>query len=104
MQTSVAMTDIGRVRVVNQDYVYASDLPVGNLPNLYIVADGMGGHKAEDLASSYAVQTIVEAVQRSTESRPALILQKAVRYANYRLYENPGNGRNITAWEPHWWF
>ncbi len=64
-----AMTDIGRVRVVNQDYVYASDLPVGNLPNLYIVADGMGGHKAGDLASSYAVQTIVEAVQRSTESR-----------------------------------
>ena len=90
MQTSVAMTDIGRVRVVNQDYVYASDLPVGNLPNLYIVADGMGGHKAGDLASSYAVQTIVEAVQRSTESRPALILQKAVRYANYRLYEKSG--------------
>ena len=90
MQTSVAMTDIGRVRVVNQDYVYASDLPVGNLPNLYIVADGMGGHRAGDLASSYAVQTIVEAVQRSTESRPALILQKAVRYANYRLYEKSG--------------
>ena len=37
--------------------------PVGNLPNLYIVADGMGGHKAGDLASSYAVQTIVEAYQ-----------------------------------------
>lgn len=95
MQTSVAMTDIGRVRVVNQDYVYASDLPVGNLPNLYIVADGMGGHKAGDLASSYAVQTIVEAVQRSTESRPALILQKAVRYANYRLYEKSGGTGGI---------
>ena len=47
MQTSVAMTDVGRVRKVNQDYVYASDTPVGNLPNLYIVADGMGGHKQE---------------------------------------------------------
>lgn len=90
MQTSVAMTDIGRTRKVNQDYVYASDLPVGNLPNLYIVADGMGGHKAGDLASSYAVQTIVGAIQRSTENRPALILQKAVRYANYRLYEKAG--------------
>ena len=74
MQTSVAMTDVGRVRKVNQDYVYASDTPVGNLPNLYIVADGMGGHKAGDLASSYAVQTIVEAISR-------------IRYANYRLYE-----------------
>ena len=87
MQTSVAMTDIGRKRKVNQDYVYASDLPVGNLPNLYIVADGMGGHKAGDLASSYAVQTIVESIEKSTETRPALILQKAVRYANYRLFE-----------------
>lgn len=46
MQTSVAMTDIGRRRKVNQDYVYASDQPVGNLPNLYVVADGMGGHRA----------------------------------------------------------
>lgn len=87
MQTSVAMTDIGRKRKVNQDYVYASDLPVGNLPNLYIVADGMGGHRAGDLASSYAVQTIVESIEKSTETRPALILQKAVRYANYRLFE-----------------
>ena len=81
------MTDIGRKRKVNQDYVYASDLPVGNLPNLYIVADGMGGHRAGDLASSYAVQTIVESIEISTETRPALILQKAVRYANYRLFE-----------------
>ena len=63
MQTSVAMTDIGRRRKVNQDYVYASDQPVGNLPNLYIVADGMGGHKAGDLASSYAVQKTVQQQQ-----------------------------------------
>lgn len=87
MQTSVAMTNIGRIRKVNQDYVYASNVPVGNLPNLYIVADGMGGHKAGDFASSYAVQKLVEAVGRSADTRPALILQKAIRYANYRLYE-----------------
>jgi len=87
MQASVALTDIGRRRKVNQDYVYASDFPVGNLPNLYIVADGMGGHKAGDLASSYAVQKIVDAVSRSADVRPALILQKAIRYANYCLYE-----------------
>lgn len=90
MQASVSMTDIGRRRKVNQDYVYATDWPVGNLPNLYIVADGMGGHRAGDLASSYAVQKTVEAVSRSVDSRPALILQKAIRYANFRLYEKAG--------------
>ena len=87
MQTSVAMTDIGRRRKVNQDYVFASDRPVGNLPNLYIVADGMGGHKAGDLASSYGVRMIVEAAERCMDVRPALILQKAVRYANYQLLQ-----------------
>ena len=72
MQTSVAMTDIGRRRKVNQDYVYASDQPVGNLPNLYVVADGMGGHRAGDLASSYGVQKFVEAVRRCTDVRPEI--------------------------------
>ncbi len=86
MQTSVAMTDIGRRRRINQDYVFASDEPVGNLPNLYIVADGMGGHRAGDLASSYAVEKVVEAVRRCQDARPALILQKSIRFANYQLY------------------
>lgn len=87
MHTSIAITDIGRRRSVNQDYVYASDFPVGNLPNLYIVADGMGGHKAGEVASSYAVQKVVEAVERSVDAEPSAILKKAVSYANYCLYE-----------------
>lgn len=87
MQTSVAMTDIGRRRRVNQDCVYASDQPVGNLPNLYIVADGMGGHRAGDLASSSAVELVVKAAERCMDERPALILQKAIRYANHGLYQ-----------------
>ncbi len=87
MHMSVAMTDIGRRRKVNQDYVYASDRPVGNLPNLYIVADGMGGHKAGELASSYAVQKMVEGADRCLDTKPALIFQKSVMYANYKLFE-----------------
>ena len=50
---SFGMTDIGRKRKVNQDYLFFSDEPIGCFPNLYIVADGMGGHKAGDKASSY---------------------------------------------------
>ena len=37
-----SITDIGRRREINEDYLYTSDKPVGNLPNLFIVADGMG--------------------------------------------------------------
>ena len=39
-------TDIGQKRQMNQDYIYTSAEPVGNLPNLFVVADGMGGHNA----------------------------------------------------------
>ena len=35
-------TDVGQKRKMNQDYVFASAEPVGNLPNLFVVADGMG--------------------------------------------------------------
>ncbi len=35
---------------MNQDYVFASQDTVGNLPNLFAVADGMGGHNAGDYA------------------------------------------------------
>ena len=38
-----ALTDIGRVRTMNQDYIYSSPEKVGSLPNLFLVADGMGG-------------------------------------------------------------
>ena len=38
---ATAVTDIGKTRAVNQDYVYTSVDRVGCLPNLFIVADGM---------------------------------------------------------------
>ena len=50
-----AATDVGREREINQDYIFCSMEPVGKLPNLFIVSDGMGGHKAGDLASRYTV-------------------------------------------------
>ena len=51
-------TDVGQKRKMNQDYVFASADPVGNLPNLFVGADGMGGHKAGEVASSMADTTI----------------------------------------------
>ena len=48
---AIAITDVGIHREINQDYVYCNNNPIGLLPNLYIVADGMGGHRAGDFAS-----------------------------------------------------
>ncbi|MCM1086877.1 MAG: Stp1/IreP family PP2C-type Ser/Thr phosphatase [Blautia sp.] len=82
MLRSYAITDIGRRRKLNQDYIYLSETPVGRLPNLFIVADGMGGHNAGDFASRYAVERIIEEITGSLEEDPAALLREAVQKAN----------------------
>ncbi len=77
-----SITDIGKRRSANQDFVYASDQPVGNLSNLLIVADGMGGHNAGDLASRYTVESMVEYIEKTEEKRPIPILSMAIHHAN----------------------
>ncbi len=80
-------TDIGRKREVNQDYAAVSDKPIGNLPNLLVVADGMGGHKAGDFASRFTVATVFQEVEKSSEIGPNAIICKAVEAANQKLLE-----------------
>ena len=82
MLRSYAITDIGRKRKLNQDFIYLSDTPIGNLPNVFIVADGMGGHNAGDYASRYAVETVVEEIGSSFEKSPVKILGRAIEKAN----------------------
>lgn len=60
-------TDVGQKRKVNQDYVYECAEKIGNLPNLFIVADGMGGHAAGDFASKFTVETIESHVKEATD-------------------------------------
>lgn len=87
MIKTFSMTDIGRKRKSNQDYIYTSERPVGQLPNLFVVADGMGGHNAGDYASRVAVETIVERIEESQEKDPFRVLGSAIQEANRRVRE-----------------
>lgn len=82
-----SVSDTGILRNMNQDYCFASDTPVGNLPNLYLVADGMGGHRAGDYASRYTTRRIVASVTRNQEKEPIPILNEAIKTANQLLIE-----------------
>ena len=55
-------SDVGKVREINEDYVYISD-PLPNGIMLAIVADGMGGHLAGEIASKLAVETIFQEIE-----------------------------------------
>lgn len=82
-----ALTDVGRRREVNQDYVYVTDTPVGPFPNLLVVADGMGGHKAGDFASKYTVEVLKKELAASKTGKPEEILKHVIEVANQKLIE-----------------
>ncbi len=84
---SYSVTDVGQKRQVNQDYIFASEEPVGNLPNLFVVADGMGGHKAGDFASSYAVQILLHSILEDENQNPIIIIRHAIEEANRKVLE-----------------
>ena len=84
---SCGATDIGKKRSVNQDYFYCTDEPVGCFPNLYIVADGMGGHKSGDKASSMAVNRFVELAGQTGGEFPFAAMEKMIRQVNKEVYQ-----------------
>ena len=84
---SFLMTNTGRERDVNQDYVYMTNEPVGILPNLYIVADGMGGHNAGDFASRFAVKVLLEDLESKSGGHPEQLIRDAVAVVNKKLIE-----------------
>ena len=59
---SAGITDVGRKRTGNEDSLFLDD---GR--KLYVVADGMGGHQAGEVASSLVVETIRDYMKRFAE-------------------------------------
>jgi protein phosphatase len=93
--TFVGKTDTGRVREHNEDTI-ASDLDAG----LLVLADGMGGYNAGEVASGIAVKTIsnlvreglaredLASIDRSTGlTRPSIVLRDAITRANKIIYQ-----------------
>lgn len=90
-----SITDIGKKRSSNQDFVYASDQPVGNLSNLLIVADGMGGHNAGDIASRCTVESMVDYIEKADEKRPIPLLSMSIHQANDLVMEKAKSDRAL---------
>ncbi|MCD2492368.1 Stp1/IreP family PP2C-type Ser/Thr phosphatase [Lacrimispora sp. NSJ-141] len=92
-----AMTDRGRKRQINQDSVYYSTFPVGNIPNLFIVADGMGGHQAGDFASKYTIDNLVRLIEAAEGNNPITILNDSIRQVNGMLLERASGDEKLAG-------
>lgn len=90
-----SITDVGMKRTVNQDYLFCNENAVGVFPNLFIVADGMGGHKAGDYASSLCVHTVVESIRNSQLKTPIGVLEEAIQNANETLFQEAAKNSEL---------
>ena len=84
---SFSVTDTGRMRDNNQDSVYCEQNPGSGLSNIFLVADGMGGHKAGDTASKICIETVVDALKNNPKRTVVGSLEYAVREANQAILE-----------------
>lgn len=80
-------TDVGKLRKVNQDYVYINNEPIGSLDNLYIVADGIGGHKAGEVASESAIDFFEQFIYETEDDEILDLLVSALAYANEQVFK-----------------
>jgi len=90
---SFGKTDVGLVRKINEDSFICEKLEGYDDLYLYIVADGMGGHNAGEVASSMAVQQIAEYIKRNIDSinledkEIQNLIENAILYANEKVYK-----------------
>lgn len=93
------ISDIGLVRETNEDSYFCDP------PHLFIVADGMGGHVAGEIASKLAVTTVINYIRENCgDATPESLLNQAITQANTSVYQMAlskdvfnGMGTTITA-------
>lgn len=99
MMLAYVKSDIGMVRKANEDSFAFEP------PHLFVVADGMGGHVAGEVASSIAAATVKEYVLRNLgDVHPRQLLEQAILQANQEIFEKAQNhaeyagmGTTVTA-------
>jgi len=84
----------GMQRKNNEDSIYVGGENAA-LDNVFIVADGMGGHNAGEVASKLAIDTFAEYVKNNYDSENILdVLIEGVIIANKSVYEEAINNEN----------
>lgn len=79
------LTDIGNYRSLNEDY---GDYLIKDDYSVFVIADGMGGHNAGEVASKMAVDNILKFINENIDKYPKdKIIVRAIEEANRTIYE-----------------
>jgi protein phosphatase len=92
-------TDVGKVRSANEDCQGNIRTKEGHV---FVVADGMGGHRGGATASALAVTFILEYMSKPVGANPAEAIAEAIRFANTQvfataLHDNTLHGMGATC-------
>ena len=90
---SAGITDTGRQRANNEDALFVSGERFHKLPNLFILADGMGGHNAGEIASAESISLFKEYCAKTPLKRKEFLdyLISGCVYANNGVFEMAEN-------------
>lgn len=100
---SVGRCEKGMCRTANEDAIFIFNTTFGCLPNLYIIADGMGGHNAGEIASNTAIQFFCEYIHDNRmkmikENYEYLdVIKKGILYANSKIFENSKSDSHLAG-------
>lgn len=94
-----AKSDVGKARDMNQDYYYISTEQ--EEPQIFILADGMGGYKGGEVASCLATKTALSYIKTNFEKilkdkeEILKLIKSAMEYANMVVYEKSNQEKEL---------
>lgn len=85
----IGSTHIGKVRESNQDYVFVCNESIGDLDNLYIVADGIGGHNSGDVASKKSIEIFIAYIEEAKmgDNDVLDLMIDALNFTNKQIFD-----------------
>lgn len=88
-------SDLGNKRALNEDY---ADYYEGNGYKIFVLADGMGGHNAGEIASETASKAVIKYINRNIDiEEKDKLIKNAVMYANLKVYNLAKYSEKLTG-------
>ncbi|MFR6274541.1 MAG: Stp1/IreP family PP2C-type Ser/Thr phosphatase [Blautia sp.] len=94
---SYSITDVGQKRTVNQDFVFTSETPVGNLPNLFVSCGRHGRTQGRRFRFQLCGRGSALTIREDENSNPVKIIRAAIENANTQLLREASDNETMSG-------